>query len=107
MFRIIAYIVGFLLFASMFRWVMAAFKAMLSDDSPSPGTGASRGAGTGTGAGSPPSSSGRSDKPVVAGELRRCPVCGTYSANSLTKPGKGGEVLYFCSAECQSKHVGA
>jgi YHS domain-containing protein len=44
--------------------------------------------------------------PVPAGgDLKKDPVCGTYvsTVNSLSQK-VGGEVVYFCSRECQAKY---
>ena len=42
--------------------------------------------------------------PVVGGELKRDPVCGTFVSPTLgfTRT-VNGEVLHFCSAECRDK----
>ena len=47
----------------------------------------------------------RQTTPVPAGgELKKDPVCGTYvsTAACLTR-NVGGQVMYFCSAECRDK----
>jgi YHS domain-containing protein len=43
----------------------------------------------------------------TGGELKRDPVCGTFisTATALQKK-SGGEVHYFCSAECRDKFRG-
>lgn len=43
---------------------------------------------------------------AVGQKLVRDPVCGMHVAAGLALPlNKGGEVLYFCSAECRDKHL--
>jgi YHS domain-containing protein len=42
----------------------------------------------------------------LTGELKRDPVCGTYtSASSSLQHTSGGETFYFCSKECSDKFV--
>ena len=106
MFRIVGYVIAFLLIATVFRSVMALFKNLLSDDGPAVGSSQraeppppprERASASGAEA-PPPASSG--------GELKKCPVCGTYSAASLalTKSVKG-ETLYFCSDGCRTRYA--
>jgi YHS domain-containing protein len=50
----------------------------------------------------------RSERPQVevptGGELKKDPVCGTYVSTSASVSRKvGGEMVYFCSAECREK----
>jgi YHS domain-containing protein len=50
----------------------------------------------------------RSERPKVevpaAGELKKDPVCGTYVSTAASVSRKvGGEMVYFCSAECRDK----
>jgi YHS domain-containing protein len=41
------------------------------------------------------------------GELKRDPVCGTFISTSTAVQKKvGGEVYYFCSAECRDRFKG-
>lgn len=54
-----------------------------------------------------PSSAAPPSQPRVplSGELKRDPVCGTYvSAASSIKKNVGGQVVYFCSANCRDKY---
>lgn len=46
-------------------------------------------------------------RPVpVTGELKRDPVCGTYTAAaSSVQQTRGGETFYFCSPECRDKFI--
>jgi YHS domain-containing protein len=50
----------------------------------------------------------RSERPTVevptGGELKKDPVCGTYVSTSGSLSRRvGGEMVYFCSAECREK----
>lgn len=46
----------------------------------------------------------RPPKVQAGGTLRRCPVCGTYTSESLAvKRAAGPETLYYCSPECAKK----
>jgi len=61
------------------------------------------------GGGAPRTNAGPSRPEVPAGgELKRDPVCGTYvpAATALQKTGPGGDVVYFCSAECRDRYKG-
>ena len=53
-----------------------------------------------------PAAAGQTSRPKVptGGELKKDPVCGTFisTATALQKK-SGGEVHYFCSAECMNK----
>lgn len=43
----------------------------------------------------------------LSGELKKDPVCGTFIAvSSAIQKRVGGEVYYFCSAECRDKFQG-
>jgi YHS domain-containing protein len=56
----------------------------------------------------PPQQSGpRAPSVPEGGELKKDPVCGTFisTATSIQKR-VGGEVYYFCSAECRDKFRG-
>lgn len=55
----------------------------------------------------PAQRSPRSDVPLT-GELKRDPVCGTYTAvaSSLQKTVQG-RTFYFCSAQCRDKYLTA
>ena len=45
---------------------------------------------------------------AVNQKLVRDPVCGLHVAEGLALPlKKGGDVLYFCSAECREKYLNA
>ncbi len=45
-----------------------------------------------------------SEQEPAAQLLRRCSQCGTYSPDSTArKIGVAGDIIYFCSADCQSK----
>jgi YHS domain-containing protein len=46
--------------------------------------------------------------PVVGGELKKDPVCGTYVSTgaSVTRT-VDGQVLHFCSKECRDKYRAA
>jgi YHS domain-containing protein len=52
------------------------------------------------------SSRSRPPSPIVAGELKKDPVCGAYvsTAGSLTQTVDGSPV-YFCSKECRDKYL--
>jgi len=51
----------------------------------------------------PPPSVRRPSVPV-AGELRKDPVCGTFiSKETAVQKKVGGEVYYFCSAQCRDR----
>lgn len=54
-----------------------------------------------------PSSSGANTVPL-GGELKRDPVCGTFTstATALREQIKG-QTIYFCSPECRAKYLGA
>ena len=42
----------------------------------------------------------------LSGELKRDPVCGTYTSTATSiKQTFGKETLYFCSAQCRDKYV--
>lgn len=107
MFRFLSYIIGFVIIAGVFRWVMGFLKTALSDESASAGHGAtgeareraSRQEGAQSG----------SRTPVAGNELKKCPSCGTYSpmGTALTGRTTAGETLYFCSEKCRTKHVAA
>jgi len=50
----------------------------------------------------------RSERPTVevpaGGELKKDPVCGTYVSTAASLSRKvGGEMVYFCSADCREK----
>jgi len=54
------------------------------------------------------SSAGASSKPrptvPAGGELKKDPVCGTFiAADTAVQKRVGGEVYYFCSADCRDK----
>lgn len=41
---------------------------------------------------------------ATGGSLRRCPMCGTYTSESIAlKRIRDGETIYYCSAECEQK----
>jgi YHS domain-containing protein len=43
----------------------------------------------------------------VGGELKKDPVCGTFiSTSTAIQKRLGGEIYYFCSAECRDKFHG-
>jgi YHS domain-containing protein len=49
----------------------------------------------------------RSTSTPVKGELRKDPVCGTFVSTSTSLQKKaGGEIYYFCSADCRDKFKG-
>ena len=49
----------------------------------------------------------RDDIPL-SGELKKDPVCGTYTSTATAiKQTIGKETLYFCSAECRDKYAAA
>ena len=52
----------------------------------------------------PPQPAARRPTVPTGGELKKDPVCGTFisPATALQKRA-GGEVFYFCSAECRDK----
>jgi YHS domain-containing protein len=46
--------------------------------------------------------------PVVGGELKKDPVCGTYvSVGASVTRTVDGQVLHFCSKECRDKYRAA
>src|SRR5258708_27575509 len=46
------------------------------------------------------------DKVPLSGELKKDPVCGTYtSAATAVKRTFGKETVYFCSPECRDKYA--
>ncbi|SRR5579885_2734112 len=49
------------------------------------------------------------EPPVVSGgEMKKDPQCGTYVSTELSiKVRSGGEVLHFCSRECQEEYMQA
>ena len=47
-----------------------------------------------------------SPKTPLTGELKKDPVCGTYTAAATSiKQTFGKETLYFCSPQCRDKYV--
>lgn len=47
-----------------------------------------------------------SEPRVVSGEMKKDPNCGTYVATELSlKSRYGGEILHFCSRECQQQYL--
>ena len=50
----------------------------------------------------------QSEPRVVSGEMKRDPQCGTYVSTELSlKSRQGGEVLHFCSRQCQETFLQA
>jgi len=48
----------------------------------------------------------RSSDVPLAGELKKDPVCGTYtSAATSIKQSVGSQTVYFCSPQCRDKYV--
>jgi YHS domain-containing protein len=49
-----------------------------------------------------------SSEPASMGEMKKDPQCGTYVSTELSlKARYGGEVLHFCSQECQDAYLQA
>ena len=49
---------------------------------------------------------GASGEIPVSGELKRDPVCGTFTSTATSiKQTFGKETLYFCSSQCRDKYV--
>lgn len=47
-------------------------------------------------------------EPASKGEMKKDPQCGTYVATELSHKARyGGEVLHFCSQECQDAYLQA
>jgi len=74
----------------LFLLVRSMLKGMFSSSAPSP------------------NAPQRSERPNIevpaSGELKKDPVCGTYVSTSASVSRKvGGEMVYFCSAECREK----
>ena len=89
MLRAILYFILFSLAVSVIKAVAGILaKAFSSQVSTSSETGPSR----------PRSSS------QAVGELRKDPVCGTFvSTSTAVRKTAGGEMYYFCSADCRDK----
>ena len=50
----------------------------------------------------------RPSEPASMGEMKKDPQCGTYVSTELSlKTRNGGEVLHFCSQECQDAYLQA
>lgn len=102
MFRFLTIIIGFILFASVFRWVMSFLKNAISDESPSQARSAS------TGTGSPRQQEQPRPQSEPAGnELKKCAACGIYSPvnMALTAKSAKGDMIYFCSNKCHAQHA--
>ena len=55
-----------------------------------------------------PASDQRPAEPASMGEMKKDPQCGTYVSTELSlKTRVGGEVLHFCSQECQEAFLQA
>lgn len=53
-----------------------------------------------------PRQTARGGEIPLTGELKRDPVCGTYTSTATSiKQTFGKETLYFCSAQCRDKYV--
>lgn len=94
MFRVILYLIAFMLVMSVIRSVLGiigkAFSGLSSSTSPTAGASGSR-----------PSS------PPSGGELKKDPVCGTFiSTATAFQKSVGGQTVYFCSTECRDKFKG-
>jgi len=57
---------------------------------------------------SPPRQQQASNRPKIplSGELKKDPVCGTYTSTATSlKEMYGKETVYFCSAQCRDKYA--
>lgn len=55
----------------------------------------------------PPAPQARRPSVPSGGELKKDPVCGTFiSTSTALQKRVGGEVYYFCSAECRDRFKG-
>jgi YHS domain-containing protein len=54
----------------------------------------------------PPAPRGPAQDLPLTGELKRDPVCGTFTPAATSIHEKvGGEIFYFCSTQCRDKYV--
>jgi YHS domain-containing protein len=91
MLRALAYLIASVLVISLLRSIIGIVLKGFSDlFQPAP----------------PKEGAGVSNLPV-GGELKKDPVCGTFiSTATAIQKRAGGEVYYFCSAECRDKFHG-
>lgn len=55
-----------------------------------------------------PGQAGPSESVPLTGELKKDPVCGTYTAAATSlRQTVRGETFYFCSAQCRDKYLTA
>lgn len=96
MFRLLTWLVVAVLVVSVLRSVIGVVMKFLSKVFGAPPAPASKTA----------QNRRRPDVPM-GGELKKDPVCGTFiaAATSLQKR-VGGELYYFCSADCRDKFKG-
>ena len=87
MFRVILYLLLTVVLISMPRGVVGVIGKLFGDF-----------------VGAPQAPQARRPSVPSGGELKKDPVCGTFisTATALQKK-SGGEVYYFCSAECRDK----
>jgi YHS domain-containing protein len=95
MLRAVAYLIASVLVISVVRSiigiVLKGFSDLFHPPESGPGT---------------PHTSGTQSVPMV-GELKKDPVCGTFvSTGTAIQKRVGGEIYYFCSAECRDKFKG-
>ncbi len=101
MFRVILYVIGFLIFTSVIRSVLGIIGKTVAAFS------ASTAANTSSHS-SPNSHAGTSRQSPAGGpsqnELKKDPVCGTFiSTATAFQKASGGETYYFCSAQCRDQ----
>lgn len=93
MFRLILYVLGFLLFTSVIRAVWNIVAGSISGFDPSKQ------------AGTPSPRPSTSTKAIS--ELKKDPVCGTFiAAQTAIQKSVGGETYYFCSDTCRDAFTG-
>ncbi len=93
MFRAIAYLIASVLVISVVRSIIGVLLKAFADLFQ-----------TGQSQNAPPRSGPRASNVPSGGELKKDPVCGTFiSTATAIQKRVGGEVYYFCSAECRDK----
>src|SRR5579884_1259655 len=94
MFRAVLYLLIVIFLISIVRAFVGIIMKGLSDM-----TGSSRQQST-------PNRSGEPARVPLSGELKKDPVCGTYTSMATSvKQVVGGQTFYFCSAQCRDKYV--
>ena len=95
MFRVIVYLLIAIFLISIVRAIVGVILKGFSELI-SPGQQQRRAAAPGDGATEIP----------LSGELKRDPVCGTYTSTATSIKQKfGKETIYFCSPQCRDKYV--